>query len=337
MTRTRTGRRALSIALTTALTGAAFWGFTGTSNAAPSATGTASPTEGKLTAGTVVAITGSGFKDAAGVTLVKTQGTGLPRVVAGAAAVCTDAATAAAGVGNAITFSVASATRITATLPARTAGAVKLCLPVTNAAGTHVANTYVSVAYTYAAQPVLGTVSETAGPAYGGQTVVVTASPAWRAGSTTVLVNGVAASGVKVATGGASLSFVTPVGTGSNVDIRVKTPGFADVVAAAAYDYESAIRVTPQVVAPAGDTITVIGSGFTAFTAAGVWINDGSGSEPLCGNIAVVSDTELTCDVAAHAAGVATIVVGEDVDGTLANATGTSVVTSGSTVTFATY
>lgn len=62
-----------------------------------------------------------------------------------------------------------------------------------------------------------------------------------------------------------------------------------------------------------------------------------AGSEPVCANIAVVSDTELTCDVPAHAAAVASVVVGEDVDGTLANATSTSVVTGGSTVTFATY
>lgn len=333
----RTGRRTLSAALTAAVAGAALVSMQGTGIAAPSSSGTASPTEGKLTAGTVVAITGTGFKDAAGVTLVKTNGAGIPRVVTGTS--CTDAVTAAAGAGNAFTFSVASATRITATLPAHAAGAVKLCLPVVSSAGTHTANTYVAVAFTYAAQPVLGTVSESAGPSYGGQSVTITASPAWRTGSTTVLVGGVPATGVKVVSGGASLSFVTPAGTGTGKDIVVKTPGFANVTAAAAYDYENALRVSPQLVDPTnGDTITILGSGFQSLTTVGVWVNDGNaGSEPVCGNIAVVSDSEITCDVAAHAAGVATVVVGEDVDGTLANATSTSVVTGGSTLTFATY
>lgn len=329
------GRRGLSISLTAAVTATTFFALQGTSSAAPSAAGTASPVEGKLTAGTVVAVTGTGFKDAAGVVLVKTNGAGVPRVVTGTS--CTDALTAAAGAPNAFTFSVASATRITATLPAHAAGAVRLCVPVVTSAGTHTVNAYVAVPYTYAAQPVLGTVSEVAGPAYGGQTVVVTASTPWRAGSTTVLVNGIAATGVKGVVGGASLSFVTPAGSGAAVDIRVKTPGFADVVSAAAYAYQNAVKVTPQVLSPVnGDTITLTGSGFTAFTAAGVWVKDGA-TDPICGNIAVVSDTEITCDVAAHAAAVGTIVVGEDVNGTLASATGTSVVTSGSTVTFATY
>jgi hypothetical protein len=334
LTANRTGRRALSIALTTALAGATLFTLQGTSSAAPSATGTGSLTEGKLTAGNVLAVTGSGFKDAAGVVLVKTVGAGLPRVVAGAS--CTDALTAAAGAGAAFTYSVASATRITLTLPAHAAGAVKICLPVV-AAGAHVANSYVAVGYTYAAQPVLGTVSEVAGPSYGGQNVVVTASPAWRAGSTTVLVGGVSATNVKVAAGGASLSFTTPAGAGTARDITVKTPGFANVTSTGAYDYENALKVSPQIIDPTnGDTVTVTGAGFSALTQAGVWINDGA-TNPLCGNIAVVSDTEITCDVAAHARGIATVVVGEDVDGTLANATSKTVVTGGTTITFSTY
>ena len=335
MARKITTRRALSAVVTTAVAGTALVVMQGTGLAAPGATAVSSPLEGKLTAGTVVAITGTGFKDAAGALAVKTNGAGIPRVIT--AAGCTDAATAAAGGANAFTYSVASATRITATLPAHAAGAVHLCLPVVGSTGTHVANSYVSVPFTYAAQPVLGTVSESAGPSYGGQTVVVTASPAWRTGSTSVTVGGVAATNVKVAAGGASLSFTTPAGTGTSQDIVVKTPGFANVTASGAYDWENAIKVSPQLIDPAGDTITITGAGFSGYTQVGVWVNDGSGSEPLCGNIAVVSDTELTCDVAAHTAAVATMVVGEDVDGTLANATGTSVVTSGSTVTFATY
>lgn len=328
MSLSRTGRRALSIALTTALAGATVVTLQGTSNAAPSASGTAVPAAGKLTSGTVVAVTGTGFKDAAGVTAVHVGGGLTGKLVAGTAA-CADATTSGGTVG----FSVVSATRITATMPAHAAGAVKACFPI----WPHTSTAWVSVPYSYAAQPVLGAVDKSAGPVYGGQTVTVTASPIWRANSTTVTVGGVAATSVKVATDGTSLTFTTPAGTGTGLAIVVKTPGFADVTAAAAYAYQKAIRVSPSMVDPAGgDTLDITGSGFSAFTAAGVWLQDGSAAA-ACTNVQVVSDTEITCDVAAHSAAAVTVVVGEDVDGTLANATGTSVVTSGSTVTYATY
>jgi hypothetical protein len=337
MSLSRTGRRALSIALTTTLAGATVFTLQGTSSAAPSASGTASPTEGTTVVGSVVTVTGAGFKDAAGVANVKAQGAGIPRVVLGSTT-CSDASTAAAGAGNAFTFSLVSATKITVTLPTHVAGATKICLPVTNSAGTHVVNAYVAAPYTFAAQPTAGTLDHASGPSYGGQTVVATSTVAWRSGSTSVTVGGLAATNVKVATGGTSLSFVTPATTaGAAQAVVVKTSGFAPVTFAAAYTYQSSIKVSPQIVDPAGDTIDILGSGFSSFTAAGVWVGDASGAEPLCSNVAVVSDTEITCDLAAHTGQAVSIVVGENVDGTLANATSKSAVTSGSTVTFATY
>jgi hypothetical protein len=328
MSVSRNGRRALSIALTTALAGATVFTLQGTSSAAPSASGTAAPAAGKLTSGTVTAITGTGFKDAAGVTAVHVGGGLTGKLVLGTAA-CADATAS----GGTVSFSVVSATRITATMPAHAAGAMKACFPI----WPHTATAWVSVPYSYAAQPVLGAVDKSAGPVYGGQTVTVTASPIWRANSTAVTVGGVAASNVKVATDGTSLTFTTPAGTGSGLAIVVKTPGFADVTAAAAYAYQNAIKVSPSMIDPAGgDTLDVVGSGFTGFTAAGVWLQDGT-VDAACTNVQVVSDTEISCDVAAHSAAAVTVVVGEDVDGTLANATGTTVVTSGSTVTYATY
>lgn len=341
VTRSLGGRRALSIALTTSLAGTAFFALSGTSIAAPGSGGVASPAEGTVAAGTVVTVTGTGFKDAAGVLNVKTNGAGIPRVIA-AAGTCTDAATAAAGAGAAFTFSVLSATKLTAKLPAHTAGAVKLCLPVVASTGTHTANAYVSVPYVYAAQPTAGSLDHNAGPSYGGQTVVATSTVAWRVGSTSVTVGGVPATGVKVATGGASLSFTTPAGSGTGKDVVVKTPGFAPVTFSAAYDWENALKVTPQVVDPAGDSIDIVGSGFEDATlypnGVGVYVADGSGSEPECNNISVVSDTEITCDLPAHTAAAVSIVVGDDVTpGTFSALTGASVVTSGSTVTFSTY
>jgi len=334
MSVSRTGRRALHLTVTAAVSVATVLTLQGTGNAAPSASGIASPLEGKLTAGSIITVSGSGFKDATtGATLVKNQGAGVGAVINGTS--CTDVATAA---GTALaSFSVVSATKVAVKLPAHAAGAVKVCLPVVTTAGTHTANTYVMVGYTYAAQPVLGAVSSATGPSYGGQTVTVTASPVWRAGSTSVTVGGVPATNVKVASGGASLSFTTPAGSGTGLAIVVKTPGFADVTAAAAYGYDNALQVSPQVVNPAGDSIDISGSGFSSYTAAGVWFNDGSASPAECGNIVVVSDTEIVCDLPAHAAAAGSIVVGEDVDHTLANATSTSVVTSGSTVTYASY
>ncbi len=347
MSRTLTGRRALSIALTTALAGTALFTLQGTSNAAPGAAAAASPVEGSVAAGSVVSITGTAFKDAAGVLNVKSVGAGVPRVVTGSIALCSDATTGAAGGAAAFTFSVLSATKITAKLPAHAAGAVKLCLPTVTSAGAHV-NAYVAVPYTYAAQPTVGTLSHATGPSYGGQTVVATSTIPWRTGSTVVTVGGVVATGVKVATGGVSLSFVTPQSSGTALDVVVKTPGFANTTFTGGYGYESAIKVTPAVVDPAGDSITITGSGFAALVHPGVWFVEAGvapGSEPTCSNVSVVSDTELTCDVT-HTRGVATAVVGDVTDGTapnnyedgtLAAATGASVVTSGSTVTFATY
>jgi hypothetical protein len=332
MSLSRTGRRGLSVALTTALAGTTLFALQGVSNAAPSAAGTASPTEGSIVAGSVVTVTGTGFKDAAGVALI------IPRVVPGAGA-CTDATTAAAGAGNAFTFSLVSATKATVKLPAHAAGATKICLPVVIAAGTHTVNAYVAVPYTFAAQPTIGVLDHASGPSYGGQLVTATSTVAWRAGSTVVTVGGLPATNVKVAVGGASLTFVTPaMSAGAAQDVIVKTAGFANVPFTGAYTYQNAIKVSPQMVDPTnGDTIDIVGAGFSSFTAAGVWVKDGSGADPLCGNIAVVSDTEITCDLAAHAAQAVTIVVGEDVNGTLAGATSTSAVTSGSTVTFTTY
>jgi hypothetical protein len=333
MSVSRTGRRALHLTVTAAVSVATVLTLQGTGNAAPSASGVASPLEGKLTAGTIITVSGSGFKDAVtGANLVKAQGAGVGAVINGTT--CTDAAAAA---GTALgSFSVASATKIAVKLPAHAAGAVKVCLPVVSTAGTHTANTYVTAGFTYAAQPVFGAASTSSGPSYGGQTVTLTASPAWRASSTSVTVGGVAASNVKVAAGGASLSFTTPAGTGSALDIVVKTPGFANVTATGAYTYDSAIQVTPHVVDPAGDSIDISGAGFSGLTSAGVWFQDGA-TDPACANVVVVSDSEIVCDLPAHAAAAGTVVVGEDVDGTLANATSKSVVTSGSTVTFASY
>lgn len=332
MSVSRTGRRVLHVTVTAAVAAATVVALQGTGNAAPSASGTSSPLEGVTTGGVVVTVTGSGFRDPiTSAVLVKNQGAGVAAVITGAT--CTDALTAA---GTAITtYSVASATKIAVKLPAHAAGATKICLPVVNASGTHVANSYVAAGFTYAAQPAAGALSETAGPSYGGQTVTLAGSTPWRAGSTNVTVGGVAASGVKVASGGTSLTFVTPAGTGAAA-IVVKTPGFAPVTKNG-YSYDNAIKVSPSIVDPAGDSIDITGAGFDSYTAAGVWFNDGSATPPACTNVAVVSDSEIVCDLPAHAAAAGSVVVGEDVDGTLANATSTSAVTSGSTVTFATY
>ena len=326
MSASRTGRRALSVALTTALAATTLIALQGTSNAAPSASGTASPAAGKL-AGGVVAVTGTGFKDAAGALAVKDSGGQVAKLVAATAA-CADATASAGAVTS---YSVSSATRLIASLPAHAAGAVKACFPIF----PHTSTAWVSVPYAYAAQPVLGTVSQSAGPVYGGQLVTITASPIWRPTSTSVLVGTVPATNVKVATDGTSLSFTTPAGTGTGLAITIKTPGFADVVAAAAYAYQAAIKVSPAEVAPAGgDTLTILGSGFSAFVVPGVWLDD-TVAQTACGNVQVVSDNEITCDVPAHAADSVNVVVGDGA--TFGAATGKNVVTLGSTLTYGTY
>ena len=150
--------------------------------------------------------------------------------------------------------------------------------------------------------------------------------------NSTVFVGTVPATAVKAA--GSSLSFVTPVSSAQGPQtITVRTPGFPDyritpttLNAGGGYKLTRAISISPSSGPTSEDTsILVKGAGFLSDTykdhdnnpatpdkSLHVYLSDGQQWKPgvdpaadpavavppvLCGNLQIVSDTELTCDV----------------------------------------
>ncbi|MGH7019824.1 MAG: IPT/TIG domain-containing protein [Brevundimonas sp.] len=149
-----------------------------------------SPTSGPSTGGTSVTITGTNLSGATAVTF---------------------GATAASG------FTVNSATQITATAPAGSAGTVDV--RVTTAGGTSA--TSVADQFTYVGAPTVTSISPTAGPATGGTTVTLTGTNF--TGATSVAFGATAATGFTV-NSATQITATAPAGTGT-VDIRVTTAG----------------------------------------------------------------------------------------------------------------
>lgn len=357
MSRSITKRRAVTLGTAAALAAAGLITLGGSANAAAGTTGVASPALGTNVAGTVVSITGTGFRDS--VTNAATVTT--PKLV------LASGSTAAACTGTAATwtspvYSVLSATRITVTLPAVTIPATVstlkgvICFPSVSSS-----TTFTSVPYTFA-KPVTapsGTKNLPAsGPMSGGQTVTVLATPdvssgtpavvttangSFQAGAS-VFVGGVPAAAPKIAADGKSLTFVTPLSSATTAqDILVRTPGFADYVVSGGYTYTRAITISPAVGTTTMATpISIKGAGFlsSTYTGAGgvhVYLSDGqqydstgTAVDPTaCANVQVVSDTEVTCDVPTGSAGPLSVIVTDD---TWANMTAanSSVVSRGS-------
>lgn len=336
MSRTTTKTRVLGAGVAATLAAAALVGVAGSASAAPGGTGTASPTLGTNEAGTVVAITGTGLREANGALAV-----GTPKVSFGTAttaATCT--ATTFAAATAVVTSSVVSATRANVTMPAATISTgntlkAAVCFPVT---GSNPA-AFVTVNYTYAkpaALPATNKVLPVAGPMSGGQTVTVYAATgtAFQANAT-VLIGGVPALTPKVATNGASVAVVTPVTPSAGAkDVVVRTPGFKDLKIAGGYSFTRAITVSPAVGATGSATdITIKGAGFLSDTygdhdgdaatdpkSLKVYLSDGqqfdSAGDPVeptvCGNLQIVSDTELSCEVPAGDAAPLTVTVSDD-------------------------
>ncbi len=148
------------------------------------------PASGTTLGGTAVTITGTNFTGATGVTFGGTAAT---------------------------SFTVNSATRITATTPVHAAGAVDVA--VTTPAGTAT----LTGGFTYVVPtPAITAVSPSSGPTAGGTPVTITGS-GFVAGAT-VLIGGVAATPVVVASA-TSITAVTGAHAAGPVDVVVTTPG----------------------------------------------------------------------------------------------------------------
>ncbi|WP_102299756.1 S-layer family protein, partial [Janthinobacterium sp. AD80] len=203
---------------------------------APTVTGI-SPTAGPVGGGTTVIITGTGFGGTTAVTF---------------------GATAASG------FTVNSATQITATAPAGSAGTVDV--RVTTPGGTSA--TSAADQFTFIGVPTVSSLSPTAGPAAGGTSVIITGTRF--TGATAVTFGATAATGFTV-NSSTQITATAPAGTGT-VDVRVSTTGGTSATSAAdQYTYVAAPVVSS--ISPAagpgtgGTTVTITGSGFSGTTA----------------------------------------------------------------------
>jgi subtilase family protein/Big-like domain-containing protein/IPT/TIG domain-containing protein len=217
--------------------------------------------------------------------------------------------------GNAAgTFSVVSATQITATSPA---GTGTIDVTVTTPGGT--SGTGTADQFTYESAPTVTGVAPNTGPAAGGTSVTVTGTNF--SGATAVRFGGNAAGTFSVVSA-TQITATSPAGTGT-VDVTVTTPGGTSATSAAdQFSYTSAPAVTgvnPNTGPPAGGTsVTITGTNFSGATAVRFGGN-------AAGSFSVVSATQIT---ATSPAGTGTV------DVTVTTAGGTSATGGGDQFTY---
>lgn len=230
-----------------------------------------SPTSGRTSGGNAVTITGTGFMAGAGVTIGGAAATGV---------------------------TVVSATSITATTPAGTAGARDVV--VTNADGQ--SGTLAS-GFTFVPPPTVTSVSPTSGRTSGGTAITITGT-AFQTGAT-VSVGGSAATGVTVVSG-TSITATTPSGAAGPRDIVVTNPDGQTGTLVGAFTFVPPPTISS--VSPAsgrtsgGNVVTITGTGFLA--GAGVTFGGAAAT-----GVTVGSATSITATTPAGAAGLADVVV----------------------------
>ncbi|WP_329409986.1 IPT/TIG domain-containing protein [Nocardia vinacea] len=192
------------------------------------------------------------------------------------------------GATPAISFTVNSATQITAVAPAGAAGTVQVT--VTTAGGT--SN---GVGYTYVAVPILTTVVPNVGPVAGGTTVVLTGTSLTGAAAVTFGVTPAISFTVDSAT---QITAVVPAGAAGTVQVTVTTAGGTSN--GVGYTYVAVPTLTTVVpsVGPVagGTTVILTGTNLTAATAVTF------GGTPAI-SFTVNSATQITAVVPAGAAG----------------------------------
>jgi hypothetical protein len=196
-----------------------------------------SPTVGPIAGGTSVTITGTNFTGATAVKFGATNGTGV---------------------------TVNSATSITVTSPAASAGTVDVT--VTTPSGTSA--TTAADQFTYFGTPTVTSISPTSGPEAGGTAVTITGTNF--TGATAVVFGGSSATGITVVNP-TTITATSPSGTGI-ADVTVTTPGGTSAISAAdKFTYVAAPTVTSisptSGQATGGTTVTITGTNFTGATA----------------------------------------------------------------------
>ncbi|TMU92950.1 IPT/TIG domain-containing protein [Streptomyces sp. DASNCL29] len=235
--------------------------------ASPPVISSVSPAAGSPGGGTPVTLTGSNFTQATAVRF---------------------------GPNYALSYTVVSATQITAVAPA---GSGTVQITVTTPAGT--SN---GVAFGYAAAPTLTAISPASGPTAGGTTVTLTGTNLL--GATAVRFGAVNATSFTVVSA-TQITAVAPAGSGT-VQVTVTGPGGTSNGVSYAYVAVAApvlTSVSPtQGPVGGGNTVTLSGSGLTGVTAVTF------GSTPAL-SFTVVSATQITAVAPPGAAGPVQITV----------------------------
>ncbi|MCE5253655.1 MAG: IPT/TIG domain-containing protein [Actinomycetia bacterium] len=170
------------------------------------------------------------------------------------------------GAKKAVSFTVNSATQITAVAPSGTAGTT-VDVRVTTPAGTSL--TSAATKYSYGI-PVITLLNPAAGPAGGGTTVVITGINF--TGATAVKFGDKNATSFTV-NSATQITAVAPSGTaGTTVDVRVTTPGgtsLTDMASKYSYGAPTVTSLDPAAGAPAGGNVVhIYGTGFTGLSGA---------------------------------------------------------------------
>jgi hypothetical protein len=204
------------------------------------------------------------------------------------------------GTASATSYTVNSASQITAVSPAGSAGTVNL--RVTTSVGTSATSS--SDDFTYEAAPTVTVVSPTSGSTAGGTTVLITGTNL--TGATAVKFGTTSATSYTV-NSATSITAVSPAESAATVDITVTTPVSTSVVSSADdYTYVPSPAVTSVVPdggpVSGGTPVTITGANFTAATA----VKFGTTSAT---SYTVNSATSITAVSPAHTSGTVDIIV----------------------------
>ncbi|GHU07981.1 hypothetical protein FACS189431_3410 [Alphaproteobacteria bacterium] len=246
-----------------------------------------SPSQGPLAGNTTITITGTDFDTVTGMTVVKVGGN-----------VCSSP-------------SVQSATKITCTLPAGTAG------PKTVTVETTGGNSSKADAYEYIAAPTVATISPNSGPTAGGTSVTITGTGFRNATGTSVISSvlvGTSSCASLNVTSSTSLTCTVPASsltpTNGTVSVSITTVGGVASLSGA-YTYRNLptiSNVLPNYGPTTGDTtVTITGTNFRNSLGNSIVSSVTIGGQAVTPT--VTSSTQMVITTPAHAAGSVNIVI----------------------------
>ncbi len=238
--------------------------------AAPTVT-SLTPATGPAVGGTVITITGTGFTGATAVNFGTITGTSL---------------------------TVNSATQITVTSPAGTAGLVNVTVTTLN--GTSAVTPAGQFAYTSPAIPTVTSLVPASGPAVGGTVITITGTGF--TGATAVNFGTITGTCLTV-NSATQLTVTSPPGAAGTVNVTVTTPnGTSAVTLAGQFTYTSPAAPTVTGITPDngtfGTSVTVTnlaGTNFIVGTTPSVWLAKSGQSNIIATDVHVISPTQITC------------------------------------------